>query len=619
MTTTKVKEPITDRDEIVGYMDENQKNLHTHFPPGHIFANQTNCENFIMLITYYRRNLHRFAMEYLGLRLHWYQQILLFFMGICHVVVIIAARAAAKSYLIAVYNVCIAILYPKSTVGITSGTRGQSRLIITEKILNELVTQSPRLLNEIEEYTTGQNDTKVIFKAHSKVIAITLSPNSRGNRTTQNVGEEAREINKAKYDEVISPFLYVRPAPFLLLPYYSKQNSPERYEIASDYNTEVLISSSVEDTHWLYKMAKNTMEACLKGDDVCFFALDYSISLQCGIRKVAQLKAEKRKLDPITWAIEYENAVLRSNTKAFFNYDMIKAVQVAKKAFYPRKADDFINKKPNLYNIPKQSDEIRIVSADIAMIDRDNNDNSCYTCLRLLPDNENIDGFERKQYMVQMPYIEAFKGTETRKQAIRLRQLFADFDADYIVLDVRNAGIAVMDMLCRTLYDDERCIEYPPIKCMNDDVFNRACTSSSAPEVVYCISASASLNSNIAINFKGMLAEKKIQLLVPKDEGIEEITKYIPEYRKTDDPDVRIFYEMPYLQTMLLFSELINLEYEKSDLGVVRIRERPSMTKDRYTSISYGCWFATELSRELLKEEVVDYDSTPFCVSNIVF
>ena len=116
-----------------------------------------------------------------------------------------------------------------------------------------------------------------------------------------------------------------------------------------------------------------------------------------------------------------------------------------------------------------------------------------------------------------------------------------------------------------------------------------------------------------------MLAEKKIQLLVPKDEGIEEITKYIPEYRKTDDPDVRIFYEMPYLQTMLLFSELINLEYEKSDLGVVRIRERPSMTKDRYTSISYGCWFATELSRELLKEEVVDYDSTPFCVSNIVF
>ena len=117
-----------------------------------------------------------------------------------------------------------------------------------------------------------------------------------------------------------------------------------------------------------------------------------------------------------------------------------------------------------------------------------------------------------------------------------------------------------------------------------------------------------------------MLIEKRVSLLVPKDEGIEEINKYIPEYRKTDDPETQLFFEMPYLQTMLLFSELINLEYDKSELGIIKIHERPSLTKDRYTSVSYGCWFASELSHELLRdEEELDIDSISYCVSTISF
>lgn len=608
------------REEIVDYLDDNQKELSTHFPNGHFLSSQTNCENTLMLITYYRRNLHRFVMEYLGIHLYWYQQILLYFMGICSLVVIVAARASAKSFIVAVYNVSVAILYPQSTVGITSGTRGQSRLIITKKILNELVGQSPRLESEIDSYTTSQGETKVTFKNKSQIWAITLSPNSRGYRTTVNVGEEAREINKAKYDEVISPFLFVRPAPFLTKPYYSIETAPEIYNLVAGHNTEIFISSSVEDTHWLYKIAKDAATSYYKGDNVCFFAMDYSISLQCGIRRVEQLKQERKKIDSTTWAIEYENAILRSNSKSYFDYDLIKSVQVVNKAFYPRRTEDFVLKKPNSYGIPKLPGEVRIIAADIAMIDRDGNDNSCYSCLRLIPEIESHGGKEQSQYSVKIPYLEAPRGMEMRKQAIRIRQLYADFDADYIVLDVRNAGITVMDSLCRTLYDDERCIEYAPIKCMNDEALNRACTNPSAPEVVYCIAASSALNSKIAVNFKGMLIEKRVSLLVPKDEGIEEINKYIPEYRKTDNPETQLFFEMPYLQTMLLFSELINLEYDKSELGIIKIHERPSLTKDRYTSVSYGCWFASELSHELLRgEEELDIDSVSYCVSAISF
>jgi hypothetical protein len=277
-------------------------------------------------------------------------------------------------------------------------------------------------------------------------------------------------------------------------------------------------------------------------------------------------------------------------------------------------------KKPNPYAIPKQKDEVRIITADIAFVDRSANDNSCYGCLRLLPDVEVYGGTQQKVFSVQVPYLEARKGIELRKQAIRLRQLYADFDADYMVIDVRNGGPDLIDYLCKTLYDDERCIEYPPIKVMNDEVLNRACTSSAAPPVIYAVTASASLNSKIAVNFKSMLSEGRAQLLVPKDEGFDEIRKFSQEYIKTDDPDIQLYYEIPYLETMLLFSELINLEYEKNDLGVIRIKERPSMTKDRYTSISYGCWFAAELARDLLREDgTITFENAACCVSNINF
>ena len=39
-----------------------------------------------------------------------------------------------------------------------------------------------------------------------------------------------------------------------------------------------------------------------------------------------------------------------------------------------------------------------------------------------------------------IPYMESVQGGDTTRQALRIRQLYEDFDADYIVLDLRNAG-----------------------------------------------------------------------------------------------------------------------------------------------------------------------------------
>lgn len=608
---------MSDREEIIEHFDDNQKDLYTHFPEGHILSNKQNAENFIMLVTYYRRNLHRFTEEYLGIKLHLFQKILLYLMGISRIIVAIASRCSAKSFIVGLYENDISILYPNSECGVVASSLPQAEIILNKKIQEEIFNFSPTVKREVDlgKCKTATGKAVVVYNNNSQIKSIALNRHSRGNRTTSNVGEEAREIDKLKYNEFVVPFAHQRSRAFMLLPEY--ENNP----LLTEEPTQIYLSSSISDTHWLYKEAKNAMIDVLNGGDSCMIAFDYSIALKHNLKTVKDLLYAKSTTDPVTWLIEYENAVLRTNTKAFFSYDLIKENQTEHKAFYSRRSEDVINRKSNPFFVPKQKDEIRIISCDIAMIDRNGNDNSCYACLRLLPEGDSYSDIKSTQYRIKVPYLEAPKGFETRRQAIRIRQLYADFDADYIVLDVRNAGISVLDCLCRTLYDDERCLEYPPIKCMNDDVLNRACTSQSAQPVIYAINASAALNSKIAVNFKGLLLEHRVDLLVSKDEGIEELRKFSTEYDTTDDPEIKFYFEKPYLETMLLFSELINLEYEKNDLGVIKIKERPNMTKDRYTAVSYGCYFASELSVELINSEETDMpiNSTMFCVSDINF
>lgn len=592
-------------------LDANQRQVYENFRSTHWLSKKENVEHFYLWNTFYRRNLHLFAKDYFGLKLHLYQQIILYLMGISNFIVIIATRAGAKSYIIAIYTACRSVLYPNSSVVLTSGTRGQARLIVSKKIQGELMPRSPNLRREIEKITDSQAEVKIKYRNGSETVTVTCNENARGNRSTVNVSEEAREINKGILDKIISPFQFVRPVEFMKLEPYC--DDPQFQEEPTD----IYISSSIEESHWLYSLAKDAFKSMLDDKGGFFLAFDYSITLKHGIRTRAWLTKEFKKIDPITRAVEYENLVLRSNANAYFSYDLLKKNQVLKRAFYPRLDVDVISKTKNKYDIPKIPGEIRVISADIAAIDRSINDNSVYSCLRLFPEAQK----ETVSYRVQVPYLEALRGCEISKQALRIRQLYEDFKADYIVLDLRNIGVAVYDCLARVMYDDARLCEYAPLRIMNDADIAKRINNPNAPEVIFGISASAKLNSDIAVNLRYMLTERLVDLLIPKDEGIEECEKYIKENQGEMSAETQLFFESPYLETMLFVSETSRLTYEKADnTGIIRVKERGTETKDRYTSVGYGCYFAMQLARDLLSDSANDdLETAVSCVSSFSF
>ena len=426
------------------YADEKQKALSQNFPSTTLLGDANFLGHFMLWVTFWRRNLHRFATDYLGLSLKLYQVIMLYLMGINNTFVCIASRASAKSFVIAIYACCKAILYPQSSIVLCAGTKRQSKLLVSEKIEKELCSWSPVLKREIKKIVTNNNNVEVIFYNGSKINVVAANDNARGYRATDIVREECRQIPKWIDDSVLSPFKFIRPTPYLSLPFYAKIT--ELQEDATDiYISSSYFDNNSEDT-WMWKVVDQAFNEMLNGKPSCLLAFDETIALYFGIKKREDLLKEKVKQDRMTWLLEFKNCRLKENQAAFFTRKMLTQNQVNRQVFYPRTTFDFRNGKRNPYAIPKQKGEIRIVACDMAFIQKKGNDNSVFVCMRLLPETKRYERLDMADLEISggyrriVPYIESVQGGDTAMQARRIRQLYEDFESDFICLDTRNAG-----------------------------------------------------------------------------------------------------------------------------------------------------------------------------------
>lgn len=594
--------------------DERQSELYKKFPSDSFLGSEVNVDHFMQWVTFFRRNLHRFAMDYLGLRLHLYQIIMLYLMGVNQFIVVIASRASAKSFIIALYACCRCILYPGSWIVLSSATKGQSKLLVSEKIQKELMNLSPALRKEILKIKDNQNEVIVYFRNHSTITVVPASENGRGYRSNVIVREEFRQIKKYVDDSILSPFQVIRQVPYLKDDYYV--NISELQEEPVD----IYISSSWFDNgqNWMWGIVDQAYDEMLKGKTSCLLAFDESIALMHKIKTMRYFQTEKKKQDPITWQLEFLNTRLKENRFAFFTYSMLQQNQRAKRPFYPRTLLDFKAGRKNPYDIPKQNGEIRIVACDMAFVENKKNDNSIFSCMRLLPEyttysRESSNDIEIDNgYRRIVSYLESVQGGDVTKQAIRIRQLFEDFGADYIVLDMRNAGIAIYDLLAKVMYDEERGVEYSPLSCMNDDTVANRIKIEGALPCIFVVNATQKLNSDIALDFRRVLDGNKIDLLITFEQASEEFLPNVKEYIGALDAATQVFYESPFLETQALISETTDLVYEKKEqTGAIVIHEQGANRKDRYTSCSYGSYFASLLEKDLVSRND-DYEFAVF-------
>lgn len=243
----------------------------------------------------------------------------------------------------------------------------------------------------------------------------------------------------------------------------------------------------------------------------------------------------------------------------------------------------------------KQNGEIRILSADIALMlsRKNNNDATAIFINQMLPTKAG-------RYTSNIVYTDACEGLRTDDQALMIRKLYDEFMCDYIVLDANGIGLGVFDSLARDIVDPETGEVYPALSCCNNTEMASRCTVPGADKVIWAIKASASFNSDSAFLLREGFRSGRIRLLINEYDA-EEALSDIKGYASLSPSD-KLKSQLPYINTTLLVDELTNLEHEESS-GKIKISEKAGKRKDRYSSLSYNYYVATQIEQKKSRKQ----------------
>lgn len=571
-----------------GIKDTYKKKKKVNFTYDKMSKEERLREGFKIWTAYFRHNPHRFAEEYFGIKLHLFQKILLYMAFSNDFFMYLASRGQGKSWLIAVLCCIQATLWPSTRIILSSGTKGQAQLIITEKIEKDLYYNYPNLAREIKEIKRSTNQCIVIFQNGSTIQAVTSTDTSRGYRGTILILDEFRLISEENLQKILRPFLNVTRQP----PYLKK---PE-YAHLQEENKEIYISSAWYKNHWIYSKFNAFKDAMVRGKDYFVCGLPYQLSLEHNLlskKRIEQMMSES-DFNSISWYMEMECMFFGESEKAFFKLDDLQKCRTLIKPFYPLSNTQYLENKNKRKKSMKKSNEYRIIGVDVAMMGGNENDNTIFTCLRMLP---NRDSFVR-----QVVYIESMNGQHSERQAIRLKQLFEDFEADYVVMDTAGNGLSLYDDCSRILYDTERDVEYNAWCAMNNEEMRNRSLDENALPIIYSVKVvQQQVNHEMAMFLKTCFEKKKIRLLVEELHGRDYLIEKDKTYIKSSS-ETQVNMELPYIQTTALVNELVNLEYEIRG-GYVKLKETGSARKDRYSSLAYANYYTKILENEL-KEDV---------------
>lgn len=471
----------------------------------------------------------------------------------------------------------------------------RSSINVLEKIILELKPNSPELAAEIDDKETKINGTnaQIVFKNSSYIKVVTASDSARGNRANLLLLDEFRMISKDVIDTILRKFLTLKR-----MPRYDELSKAERKaEYAKEKNKTMYLSSAYFVDHWSYLKCTDTCKFMLNEKRQFVCGLPYQLSVSEGLLDADTVADEMAETDfnEIKFEMEYEALWYGNADGSFFDYNSISKNRKIKYPMLPDKLAAKVNNSALLKIQNKQNGEIRILSADIALMSskKNNNDATAIFINQMMPTKAG-------RYTSNIVYADACEGMRTDDQALFIRKLYDEYSCDYLVLDTNGLGLGVYDCLAREIVDHDTGEIYPALSCCNNQEMASRCTVIGADKVIWAIKATAQFNSDCAFLLREAFRSGRIRLLSTEYDA-EEYLGEIRGYGSLSASE-RMQLQLPYIHTTLLIDELTKLQHEESG-GKIKIFEKGGMRKDRYSSLSYNYYVATQIENKMNKRQ----------------
>lgn len=568
--------------------------------------------------SFYRQYPFIFAEDFLGIKLEPFQKILLYQMFHNDFNMFCAARGLGKSWILSVFVICWAVLYPGSKIVISAGQKRMCMEVIN--YIKGFYDDSECLRRSVSYLSDAINDPKVVWSGGSTFKVAVASDNARGARCHVLILDEHRTIKLDIINTVLRQFASDRRKP----KFY---NLPEWENYPMTENKEIYASSTYYCHHWSYDKFKDYFEQMSKGKSYFLVDLPYQISVKAGFKSIKQIMNQmtENTFNPITWKMEAEGRWVGQDASAFFKHELLEQCRKIKKPFYTKDVLDIISNKKyvNMEKIKakdksKQNDlgenEIRFLFADIAMSAGNENDNTILGIMRAVPRQKVVGDTVTKYFMREIVYMKSISGGRVDNQAIEIRKMYDEFDVDYIVLDCQGLGQSIFDELSKPIIDMSTGVEYNmPFTCINDDKLKDRCTYPNAKPVIYAIHGSAQLNSDMHYDMLNVLTLNRISFLISETDAKDIVSSIKGFYELNGDQQTLILEQ--YYQASALVNEMVNLSRIDRDGGVVKLVEPTNGYKDRYMAVTYASYIcSTEFERKLntTKKQSYSYSSYVF-------
>lgn len=395
--------------------------------------------------------------------------------------------------------------------------------------------------------------------------------------------DESRLVPQKIVDTILAPMNGTPRQPGYL-------SKPE-YSHLQEMNKIFYLSSAFFSASEMYEKVK-AYTANMLDPRLNYFVCDlpYTLSIKEGLLMKQQIENEMSEatFSDITFMMEREGLFYGSAEDALFDFKVLNDRRIIADSL--RNLDYY--RDTNTKVPPKQNEELRILSLDIALLasKKHDNDASAFIIHSAIPTNTN-------DYIDNLVNIDTCEGLTTEELGLETLRRFYQYDCDYIAIDATGIGQAVLDYIMGSdRYDPLYNETYGALNVMNNPDLEDRCKVKNAPKVIYAIKASAKSNNDMCLSLRAGFQNGYINLLI-SDSLIEDKLSKIKGYSKlTEIQQTRL--KLPYIQTTLLIDELINLTHDTSN-NLIKVKERPGMRKDRYSSCEYGWALIQELSKQL--------------------
>lgn len=522
-------------------------------------------EAWTEFFSYYRYYIDEFAIDILGVDLFPFQRVILRAMGRGQFSVLIACRGIGKSWIVALFYICVSILYPNVKCGIASGNSQQARNVIIQKIKGEL-SKNETIAREINfPIRTGADDCYCEFKNGSEIRAITLAQDRGGDsarswRFNYLLVDEARLVKDDIIETILIPMTKTK-----------RQNALKWKQ--NEKGKVIFISSAYLKTSGLYKRFKYHFEQMISGNQnyvaMCF---PYQVGIQAGLFDADDIEQERAKptMTSDKFAYEYEGIFVGSSGESYYPYELTMPCRILEYCELEQ---------------PKKSDSIYLITHDVAVSTAKNSDNACTHVikLKLRPNGT---------YTKSAVYIKVVNGLPLEKQRDYLRELIhLKFpNCKKLVIDERGAGNGLPRMFYESWeYTDPKTkvtVEYPPLIKDNDE---EGFLLDNAIPMIRAINATNDFNTTYYPYMKSCFEDRTLQLLVASDE--------VDALYKSGEITSEEYAQ--YIEHDTLQSELSNIKQEYSESGNLQYnRIVKTKKRDRATSLFYGLSVISEWELE---------------------